>query len=307
MKNMNIAITGADGHYGSRLANTLVKQGYTVHCLVRSDDYINILPKSANIYTGDVRNEEIIESLLEGCDGVAHLAYGADGTGEEINIGSTKTIFKKAEKIGCNSFVFTSTLSAHRDVIGEDPHKYQATKNMAAEWLRKQKSDMNVLIVYPVYTIGPHDYKLKRSGDFLNVFSNRFLFPPLYDFEKKRYLHIDTGVEAIKKGVEGNINGECVLPGDELSKKRYYQLIAKHSPRSHMILPSFGARKWLPHTLNILGEVGIVPSYMDYTEIEWVDEYPLPDKLVHDNRISKRSVESAITDAIDWYQEAGVL
>jgi uncharacterized protein YbjT (DUF2867 family) len=67
-KSRTIAVTGAAGHVGSRLAETLREQGYPVRALTRED--------------GDVGDRKSMLAALDGVDAAYYLVHSLDAAGE---------------------------------------------------------------------------------------------------------------------------------------------------------------------------------------------------------------------------------
>lgn len=304
---MRFAITGAAGIIGHRLTAQLLDGGHEVNALVHSRNRTDVLPDEATVSVGDVRDEELIGELLEGCDGVAHLAKGGSDGGESVNIDATKTILRRAEALGCETLVFSSTVTAHPRVISDDPGSYAKTKNAASEWLRERDSDVSILTVYPTRVIGPGDYKTKRLVPYVTVVSNRLLVPPLYRFEEKNYVHVDTVTDAIAAGLFGEVSGDEMVSGETLTNRQYFQRIAEASPRRHWIPSLPGVTWWLPRLMNVGAKAGVLPS-RDYTEVRWGgDPLELPDDLEQRSPVPHHGVTEAIDSAVEWYTAAGLL
>ncbi|MBL10061.1 MAG: nucleoside-diphosphate sugar epimerase [Acidiferrobacteraceae bacterium] len=124
-----IFITGVAGFVGSNLLRRLLEKNYCVVGLdnLSQGELRNIQPfrNNANFefVEGDIRDESLMESLVEKSDATVHLAafkiprYGNAIDTLRINTGGTRNIFKSATKFK-RKVVFTST----SDVYGKNPN-----------------------------------------------------------------------------------------------------------------------------------------------------------------------------------------
>lgn len=112
---MKIAITGATGFIGGKLAERLAESGYEIRCLVRNPvkakklRYLN-----AEIFEGDLGNEESLQGFLEGADMVFHIAaYVSDWGDREdfyrINVDATRNLLEQSLKYGVRRFIHISS------------------------------------------------------------------------------------------------------------------------------------------------------------------------------------------------------
>ena len=75
----NLLITGGAGFIGSTLAKIALERGWNVRVL---DNLSTGLESTArelenmgvNVFLGDIRDDSLLDSAMEGCDAVAHLA-----------------------------------------------------------------------------------------------------------------------------------------------------------------------------------------------------------------------------------------
>jgi dTDP-L-rhamnose 4-epimerase len=85
---MHVLITGGAGFIGSHIADALVARGDQVTLLDSLDPQVHPQPPtyvnpSARLVTGDVRNAEVVRSVLQGIDAVIHNA-AAVGVGQSM-------------------------------------------------------------------------------------------------------------------------------------------------------------------------------------------------------------------------------
>ncbi len=172
---MKTLITGANGYIGNHLAEELLNKGYEVNALMlkgtdaHSLDYLPV-----NVFFGDVRHAETLESALEGCETVFHLAslvgfWAKDPNGfHEVNVVGTDNLLKTCLRKGVKRVVVVSScgvfgLSHQNQTLDErtdnganltDP--YEVSKFRQVEVSKKYLDyGLEVVFVYFSRVFGP--------------------------------------------------------------------------------------------------------------------------------------------------------
>jgi len=156
-------VTGGAGFIGSRLCARLLAAGNRVTAVDNLDDYYEPWRKQANIEPlrrdpsfrferADVRDREAMRRVLEGADGVVHLAARAGVRPSfkdavlysDVNVTGTAVMLQSAVEAGVGRFVFASSSSVYGEgaatpfseegALGEPASPYAATK-LAGEHL----------------------------------------------------------------------------------------------------------------------------------------------------------------------------
>jgi NAD dependent epimerase/dehydratase len=176
-----IFITGAGGFIGSHLAERCVQEGFHVKALVRYNSmnlwgWLNDSPLKSEmeIVSGDVRDFDLVNSAVKGCDVVFHLAaligipysYVSPLAYIRTNIEGTYNILQAAREHKVKHVLVTSTsetygsaqyvpIDERHPMVGQSP--YAATKiaadQMAISYHRS--FELPVKIVRPFNTFGP--------------------------------------------------------------------------------------------------------------------------------------------------------
>ncbi|WP_246988378.1 NAD-dependent epimerase/dehydratase family protein [Halorientalis marina] len=302
---MRVAITGAAGQIGHQLAHKLVNEGHSVSGLVRSENGENVLPEEADVLVGDVRDKNVINELVSECDGIAHLVHARGKVGDSVYIEGTKIVLNAAKEHGCETFVFTSSITEHPELVNTTGTK--GSKLRADEYIRENSGDISWLVIYPSGVIGPGDYKMNKLAPYVTVVSNKLVIPPLYRFGYQNYVHIDTVIDAIVSGLSGECTGNEPVCGKNLTDHEYHSLIAKHSPRDHWIPRLYGMQRLLPSLLNIASKINLVPK-KDYTEMNTTENsFSVPEHWQDRSPVPNHGTEKAVADSIEWYEQAGLL
>lgn len=178
-----VVLTGASGMLGREAALELLRRGYDVRVIQRSESGISaLLPESIRERFSEVRaavtDASAIEDALEGADGVVHLAAKVSfaGAWEEFlhtNVQGTRTMIEMAKKQGISKFLMISSPSvAHTGVSfageGNGPAtpelargNYARSKAMAENLaLESDSDDFWVGVIRPHIVWGPGDTQL---------------------------------------------------------------------------------------------------------------------------------------------------
>src|SRR5712692_4885603 len=241
---MKAFVTGATGFVGSHVARVLAGQGADLRLLVRSSsDLKNIQNLNAERVTGDLRDPNILETAISGCDVVFHVA--ADyrlwirdpDQMYRSNVEGTRAILEAARKNRVRRVVYTSSVAtmgftsnghpanedspvALENMIGHYKRsKFMAEPVALAAGERAEESGMKVVVVNPTTPVGEQDIKPTPTGRII------------VDFLKKKFpAYVDTGlnlldvrecarghVAALEKGRSGE---RYILGGENLTLKQ---------------------------------------------------------------------------------------
>jgi len=253
-------VTGAGGFVGKNLVSQLIKEGHTVHGLVRTSEQANIVSKLGAIpFLGDILDSDSLINGMKGCDGVFHIAAlfrkARDPRSKyfEVNVDGTRNVFEAAKSLNIRKIVHCSTVGVHGHIEtppadedypfspGDD---YQDSKLAGEELARSYfKSGMfEGAIVRPGMVWGPEDertlklFKLIAEGKFFYVgpCDAHVHFVDVRDLAKGFSLAID------QKGEPGRtfiIGGESSLPLKHLVSI-ISSLLGVKEPKLHLpILP----------------------------------------------------------------------
>ena len=123
---MKYFVTGATGFIGSHLVPQLMAQGHQITCLVRNPAKAESLAKSgATLVKGDVTDRASLSGVLQGVDGVFHLAglfelgHSYHAQMAAINVDGARNVFEAAVAAGVPRIVHTSTVGVFGNTHGK--------------------------------------------------------------------------------------------------------------------------------------------------------------------------------------------
>lgn len=220
-------VTGAAGFVGSHLAETLVKRGYEVTCLVRGTSDLRWLESlDVRLLVRDLADIESRSQELRDFNYVFHIAGATKARSENdflfANAECTKRLLKalSRERGRLDRFLYLSSLAAagpsgNGGPLTEDSppapvSAYGRSKLEGEKSVLAMREQMPVTILRPSAVFGP------RDKDFLVMFRliNRGVFP-YWGLCRYSLLFIDDLVEGIVRAAEsGRSLGETYFIDD---------------------------------------------------------------------------------------------
>jgi len=195
---MRAFVTGGTGFVGSHLVEELLRRGYDVRALVRSDPrWLEGLPVER--VTGDVTQIGARASEMEGADVVFHVAGLTRAPDPDLlhraNVDGTLALLDAAEAAGVPRVLVTSSLAAAgpspgRPLTEDDPphpiSHYGASKAAMERAIAARRAEgrgPEVVVVRPPPVYGPREadiYTVVRAA------ARRRVFPIVGDGERER-------------------------------------------------------------------------------------------------------------------------
>jgi len=235
------AVTGATGHIGNNLVRSLTTKGWRVRCLVMpGDDLYPLTGLPVAIHRGDVRDEGALAGLCAGVDVVFHLASlvtitpGNSRLLEDINVRGARRVAEACLAGGVRRMVHTSSIHALAEplpgtVIDEeqpfDPGAigtaYGRSKARGTlEVLDVARRGLDVVVVCPTGTIGPHDYRPSPLGRLILDYARgslRAYVDGAYDFVDVR----DVTAGMVTASSRGRAGCAYILSGQRLTVREF--------------------------------------------------------------------------------------
>jgi nucleoside-diphosphate-sugar epimerase len=173
-----VAVTGASGFIGRRIAWKLGQSGYFVRCLFRRNNPPKELHELAahghELLQIELTDQSKTDKAVSGCRGVVHAAGKVSDWGEpaefkEANTNVTQRLLDSAEKAGVTNFISIGSVSVHgfgnhRNTTEKGPYyplltPYQQTKLEAEKRvLKRNREDFQTTVLRPGNVYGPGDH-----------------------------------------------------------------------------------------------------------------------------------------------------
>ena len=229
---MKYVVTGGAGFIGSHLIEKLVKQGDVVTVLDNLNtgkiENLKSVSKKINFVQNDIRDFEVLRSLMENVDGVFHQAAMASVQDSfripekfhDVNVNGTENIFKIAKEFGIK-VVYASSSSVYGDTsilpTTESDEKrpinpYAKTK-LEKDKLAEQyaKSGVKVIGLRYFNVFGPR--QSKEYAGVIKLFLERIQqgLPPLVNgdgLQIRDFVYVDDAVNANILSMESDIDFE---------------------------------------------------------------------------------------------------
>ncbi len=229
---MKYVVTGGAGFIGSHLIEKLVKQGDVVTVLDNLNtgkiENLKSVSKKINFVQNDIRDFEVLRSLMENVDGVFHQAAMASVQDSfripekfhDVNVNGTENIFKIAKEFGIK-VVYASSSSVYGDTsilpTTESDEKrpinpYAKTK-FEKDKLAEQyaKNGLKVIGLRYFNVFGPR--QSKEYAGVIKLFLERIQqgLPPLVNgdgLQIRDFVYVDDAVNANILSMESDIDFE---------------------------------------------------------------------------------------------------
>jgi nucleoside-diphosphate-sugar epimerase len=189
---MTVLLTGATGHVGANLLQSLLARGDRVRALVRPDpNRAGVEKLDVEIVEGDLRDLPALRRAAAGCSHVYHCAakvqtvQGGEAELFAVNVLGTRNLLTAAREAGVRRVVVTSSLGAvghpeDRPCNEDDPFNpfvhhlpYEESKAWVEhECLRATCDGLDVVIAVSTAVLGPHDHGPSRMGRVIVDFAN---------------------------------------------------------------------------------------------------------------------------------------
>lgn len=146
---MSVALAGATGFTGRRVAARLAAQGRALRCLVRAGSDRTALPPGAEWILGDLGDRESVDSWLTGCEELVSCA--------SMGFGHVPGLVAAAESAGVRRAVFVSTTAVFTTL----PARSKLVRVEAEECVRASRLEWTILRPTMIYG-APGDRNMER-------------------------------------------------------------------------------------------------------------------------------------------------
>jgi nucleoside-diphosphate-sugar epimerase len=211
-----VLVTGGAGYVGSVLVPKLLNAGYKVKVIdlyIYGDDVLNSVQNNPNLkeIKGDIRDRELLEKEVRGCDAVIHLAcisndpsYELDpDLGKSINYDAFIDLVDVSKESGVARFIYASSSSVYgiktepevtEDLPLEPLTDYSKYKALCEKYLNESATDDFVVTTIRPSTVCGYSPRLRLDLT-VNILTNHAINKgkiTVFGGEQKRpNLHIE--------------------------------------------------------------------------------------------------------------------
>jgi dihydroflavonol-4-reductase len=324
---VRVLVTGATGFIGHNLVYALLKAGYQVRILYRANSdssHLNQLNLEATV--GNVEERESLRGVLNGCDGVIHLAARFSLWPRDYdnlyrtNVTGTGNLVDEAMRSGVRRFVHVSTVGTigltetpvlldERSPYNLTPYRfpYHETKHLAERLvLAACKWGLNGVIVNPSLVIGPHDYRIQNVllGPVLRTW-------PFCWFEGGcNVASVGDIVQGIIAALERGQTGErYILGGENLSYETQLKTVTEMAGRPGPVVElNSGLVRVVAGLSSALHPLVPLPSYLSpkAAQIFGLWGYCTSAKAEQELGYRWTPFRDAVASALSWYRRTGL-
>lgn len=326
---MKIVITGATGLLGSNLVRLLANLGYQIVCTKRREsrtDHLKDLP--IRWIEADLNDLDSLKRAFDGVEVVFHCAalvgYGPiiDRTIEQTNIKGTQNVVDAIRATGVRRLIHCSSV----DALGLPDDNYPADETTPWNWDKHgvdygyprskflserivlQASGIDAVVVNPSFMIGAFDTK-PSSGRLVLRIAKGWL--PFYPSGTNNFVDVQDVCRGMVLALEKGRRGErYILGGVNLTYQEFFRLVTKCVSRRSM-------HTRIPRIFAICGGLlGDLFSYLTGMEFDLNSQTAKLGYLSHQYQSAKaqrelgytwQPIESAINDAVRWFQDEKML
>jgi dihydroflavonol-4-reductase len=324
-------VTGASGFIGSAVVRALLGSGFAVRALVRpSSPRTNLDGLDIEIEEGDMRDPEVVGRAARDARYVLHVA--ADyrlwaRNPQQImhnNIEGTRVVMEAAKAAGAERIVYTSSVAtlkaaeigrpadetrslAEMEAIGTYKRSKVAAERIVESMIVKHR--LPAVIVNPTAPVGPRDVKPTPTGRIIiEAASGRM---PAFIDTGLNLVHVDdVAAGHIAAMQHGRIGERYILGGENMTLAemlaRIARLVGRAPPRirlpRHLIYPLAYAAEAAAHITDREPFVTL-----DGLRMAKVRMFFTSGKAARELGYKARPVDAAISDALQWFRQAGYI
>ena len=327
-----VLVTGATGFVGAAVARRLIAAGRELRFLVRAaSDTRNIDGLAGARAVGDLGDPASLARAVAGCDAVFHVA--ADyrlwvPRPTEIyrsNVEGSVALVRAAMAAGVRRIVYCSSvavLGINKDgtpadeatpvSLGDMIGHYKRSKFLAEEAVRALVRDEQapVVIVNPSTPVGPRDIKPTPTGRLIRDAALGKM--PAYVDTGLNVVHVDDAAEGHVLAFEkGSIGERYILGGDDMPLREILAVVAEAAgrkppslrlPRRALYPLAYGVETWArlvskKEPLFTVDSLRMAGKRMYFSSA----------KAKRELGYSPRPGRDALTDAVKWMREVGLL
>jgi nucleoside-diphosphate-sugar epimerase len=315
-----IFITGINGLLGTNLVNDLLSNGFFVKGLIRNKKkFEGNKTQNLELIQGNLFNN--LSTTLKEIDVVIHIAAETKQSLRnysdywKINYNATVQLFNTAIQCKVKKFIFISTANTlgygsindlgneHKNIRYPFDKSYYAKSKFEAEnYLLHNNDKIDVVIINPTFMLGSFDTKPSSGKIILLGWKKKIIF---YPPGGKNFVHVKDVSNAIINSIDNGKNGEkYIVANENLSYAQFYKKlnhITDQNPVmlkiSEPVLITIGYFGEFLRFLNIKTSISLVNM-----KILCINNFYSGNKSVNELKIKYRTVDTAIKDAVNYFE-----
>jgi len=325
-----VLVTGASGFVGSAVARKLAERGHRVRVLMRkTSPTTNLAGLDAEPVDGDMLDAASMRKAMQGARYLFHVAadyrlWARDP--EEIvrnNREGTRNVMEAALAEGVEKIVYTSSVATLKPIagqsVGEDSRHdeqtaigaYKRSKVVAERLVEAMIAERNLpaTIVSPSTPIGPRDVKPTPTGRILVEAATGRM--PAYVDTGLNLVHVDDVADGHLLALDkGTIGERYILGGQDATLAQMLAAIAELSnrkpprinlPRGPLYPLAYAAEAFA----SLTGKEPFVT--VDALNMSKYHMFFSSAKAERELGYTARPYREALSDALDWFKQAGYL
>jgi dihydroflavonol-4-reductase len=327
---MTVLVTGATGFIGSAVMRALIRRGEAVRVLARAGgDRRNLAGLDVDLVEGDLTDPDARARAVRDIGGLFHVAadyrlWVPDPAAMyATNVDATVDLLRRAAAAGARRIVYTSsvaTLGLRDDGVPADEDTpvreadmigpYKRSKFVAEEAVRGLAAEgLPIVIVNPTAPVGPRDVKPTPTGRMvIEAAAGRM---PAFVDTGLNIVHVDDVARGhLLARDKGRVGARYVLGGENLSLAeilgRIAALTGGRAPRVRLptaaVLPiAYAAEAWA----RVSGKEPFVT--VDGVRLARKRMFFSHARATAELGYAARPADEALTDAIAWFRDHGML
>jgi nucleoside-diphosphate-sugar epimerase len=324
---MKVLVTGANGLLGHHVVMELLKRSHNVSIIVRDTQNIFFDKSAVEIQIGNFLFPEILRNAAAGCDAIIHIAAVTSthllhyDDYQKINVEGTATVLKVMDELKINTLVYVSTANTigfgeeKKPATEESPIQFPFSKSfyahskLEAEKLvlkASEKPNRHIVIINPTFLIGAYDTKPTSGKLMLMGYKKSLFFIPTGG---KNFVPVNDVAQVVCNALIEGKNGEKYLAsGVNLSFFEFYKIQSRVGDykQNIIVIPDF--------FLEVAGLAGdMLRKFGIQTEIcsmnlqqLLIQEYYSNEKAKNELNLKETNLETAINEALNWFNEHGM-
>lgn len=316
-----VFVTGGTGLLGTNVIIKLLQDGYSVTALVRQKSkYLGEENENLKLIEGSLNTN--LSTYLKEVSCVIHIAAETSQDliryeeYKKVNYDITVKLFLQAESCGVKRFLFVSSANTIGYGSEEKPgnekegQKYPFTDSFYAQsklnaenYLLKNHTPTEIVILNPTFMIGAYDIKPSSGKLIFWAWKKKLIF---YPKGGKNFVHVEDAANGIINAIENGRTGEkYLLANENLSYREFFNKVNRITHQNPIMIG-------IPD--NFLSFLGLIGDSLRKLKIKTnlstsnmkalqVSNYYSHQKSIVELGIQYQPIDKAIEDAVQYFMK----